>query len=54
MMEFMRELQWWCYNRHLVSVDYMEDCGALLYDYAVENQPKPDETPLVYLAPHMK
>ncbi len=50
MMEFMRELQWQCYNKHQVSVKYLKDTGALLYRYGVETQPKPDETPLVYLA----
>ncbi|MHA6530491.1 GH36-type glycosyl hydrolase domain-containing protein [Paenibacillus sp. BAC0078] len=49
MMEFMRELQWQCYNKHQVSVQYHDD-EALVYRYGVENQPKPDETPLVYLA----
>lgn len=49
MMEFMRELQWQCYNKHQVSVSYHES-GALVYKYGVENQPKPDETPLVYFA----
>lgn len=47
MMEFMRELQWQCYNKHQVSVWYNET-GSLIYKYGVENQPKPDETPLVY------
>lgn len=49
MMEFMRELQWQCYNKHQVSVQYHEG-EALVYRYGVENQPKPEETPLVYLA----
>lgn len=49
MMEFMRELQWQCYNKHQVSVQYHET-GALIYKYGVENQPKPEETPLVYFA----
>ncbi|MFD2414604.1 GH36-type glycosyl hydrolase domain-containing protein [Paenibacillus rhizoplanae] len=48
MMEFMRELQWQCYNKHQVSVQY-HDKEALIYKYGVENQPKPDETPLVYM-----
>lgn len=46
MMEFMRELQWQCYNKHQLSVYRKED--VLVYRYGVENQPKPDETPLVY------
>lgn len=48
MMEFMRELQWQCYNKHQVSVRYHSEAGILLYKYGVENQPKPEETPLVY------
>lgn len=54
MMEFMRELQWQCYNKHQVSVGYMENEGALLYRYGVETQPKPDETPLVYFTADRK
>ncbi len=48
MMEFMRELQWQCYNKHQLSAYAMDD--ILVYKYGVETQPKPDETPLVYFA----
>lgn len=48
MMEFMRELQWQCYNKHQLTCYNLED--ILVYKYGVENQPKPDETPLVYFA----
>ncbi len=48
MMEFMRELQWQCYNKHQLSVYTLDD--ILVYKYGVENQPKPDETPLIYFA----
>ena len=48
MMEFMRELQWQCYNKHQLTVYTLDD--VLVYKYGVENQPKPDETPLVYFA----
>ena len=48
MMEFMRELQWQCYNKHQLSCYNMGD--VLVYKYGVENQPKPNETPLVYFA----
>ena len=47
MMEFMRELQWQCYNKHQLSA-YALEKDILVYKYGVENQPKPDETPLVY------
>ena len=46
MMEFMRELQWQCYNKHQLSCYNLDD--VLVYKYGVETQPKPDETPLVY------
>ncbi len=48
MMEFMRELQWQCYNKHQLTCKNEGD--ILVYTYGVENQPKPDETPLVYFA----
>lgn len=48
MMEFMRELQWQCYNKHQLSAYALDD--ILVYKYGVEDQPKPDETPLVYFA----
>ena len=50
MMEFMRELQWVCYNKHQLSVDYMDNDDVMIYKYGVEMQPRPDETPLIYLA----
>ena len=49
MMEYMREIQWQCYNKHQLSV-YTLDNDILVYKYGVENQPKPDETPLIYFA----
>ena len=48
MMEFMRELQWQCYNKHQLAAYNMGD--ILVYKYGVEMQPKPDETPLIYFA----
>lgn len=50
MMEFMRELSWVSYNKHQVKVTYDKAADAIVYDYAVEMQPKPKETPVVYLA----
>ncbi len=49
MMEFMRELQWQCYNKHQLTCRNL-DHSILMYVYGVENQPKPEETPLVYFA----
>ncbi|MBQ7097845.1 MAG: hypothetical protein IJN96_07165 [Clostridia bacterium] len=48
MMEFMRELQWQCYNKHQLECYNMDD--ILVYEYGVEDQPKPDATPLIYFA----
>jgi cellobiose phosphorylase len=48
MMEFMRELQWQCYNKHQLSVYNRED--ILIYHYGVEEQPQPSQTPLVFFA----
>ncbi len=50
MMEFLREVSWVCYMKHQMSVDYLKNEDALIFKYGVETQPKPDETPLVYLA----
>ena len=50
MMEFMRELQWQCYNKHQLTISYLDDCETMVYKYGVENQPRPEETPLVYFA----
>lgn len=50
LMEFLREIQWQCYNKHQVSVEFDDRLQTLIYHYDVENQPKPDETPLVYFA----
>ena len=48
MMEFQRELQWQCYNKHQLSAYNMDD--ILVYKYGVEMQPRPEQTPLVYFA----
>ncbi len=50
MMEFLREVSWVCYMKHQMSVYFLEKEKALIFKYGVETQPKPNETPLVYLA----
>lgn len=52
MMEYMREVQWQCYNKDQLTVYHLDD--VLIYRYGVESQPKPDETPLVYFAVDQK
>ena len=53
MMEFMREMQWQCYNKHQLEVSYMKQEETLVYRYGVESQPRPEETPLIYFAADM-
>ena len=48
MMEYMREIQWQCYMKHQMQVYTLDD--LLVFRYGVENQPKPDETPLIFFA----
>lgn len=48
MMEFLREIQWQCYNKHQLACYPLGE--VLVYRYGVENQPRPDETPLVFFA----
>lgn len=50
MMEYLREVQWQCYNKHQLSVDYDAVNDALIYTYGVDSQPRPQDTPLVYFA----
>ncbi len=50
MMEFLREVSWVCYMKHQMTVYYQNDFNSLVFKYGVENQPKPEETPLVYMA----
>ncbi len=51
MMEFLREVQWQCYNKHQLACYPLGD--ILVYRYGVENQPRPEETPLVFFAADM-
>jgi cellobiose phosphorylase len=48
MMEFLREMSWYCYNKHQLSVSYDEASSSLIYDYDVEMQPRPEDTPRIY------
>ena len=48
MMEFLREIQWQCYNKHQLACYPLGD--ILIYRYGVEDQPRPSETPLVFFA----
>lgn len=50
MMEFLREISWVCYMKHQMSAWFEPEISSVIFKYGVETQPKPDETPLVYLA----
>lgn len=50
MMEYLREVQWQCYNKHQLRVDFNKKADALVYTYGVDSQPRPQDTPLVYFA----
>lgn len=50
MMEFLREVSWVCYMKHQMTVYYNSQQESVVFKYGVENQPKPDETPLVFLS----
>ncbi len=50
MMEYLREVSWVCYMKHQMNIDFKKGTEALIFKYGVETQPKPEETPLVYLA----
>ncbi|NBC81798.1 MAG: hypothetical protein GVY19_00300 [Bacteroidetes bacterium] len=50
MMEFLREISWVCYMKHQMSAWFEQDPAAIIFKYGVETQPRPDETPLIYLA----
>ncbi|MFP4059142.1 MAG: GH36-type glycosyl hydrolase domain-containing protein [Bacteroidota bacterium] len=50
MMEYLREVSWVCYMKHQMSIYFNDNVNALIFKYGVETQPKPEETPLVYLA----
>jgi len=50
MMEYLREVSWCCYMKHQMSVWHNPNADSIVFKYGVETQPKPAETPLVYLA----
>lgn len=50
MMEYLREQSWYCYNKHQLSVDFDEEAQSVVYNYDVEMQPRPKDTPRIYFA----
>lgn len=50
MMEYLREQSWYCYNKHQLSVDFDETAQSIVYNYDVEMQPRPKDTPRIFFA----
>lgn len=47
-MEFLREAQWECYTRNSQNISYKKDLDCLVYNYFIDCQNKPEETPDVF------
>ena len=47
-MEYLREAQWECYTKNSQNIVYKKDLDCLIYNYFVDAQNKPDETPDVF------
>lgn len=48
-MEYLREVQWQCYTKQSNNIFYNKDSDALVYDYFIDDQARPDETPYVFM-----
>lgn len=48
-MEYIREAQWQCYTKQSNDIYYNKKEDALVYNYFIDCQPRPDETPDVFL-----
>lgn len=53
-MEYLREAQFQCYTKQSNNIFYNKECDALIYDYFIDAQPRPDETPFVFLTSTIK
>ena len=47
-MEYLREVQWEYYTRNSNNITYNKSVDALVYDYFIDAQARPDETPYVF------
>jgi cellobiose phosphorylase len=50
--EWLREVQYDCYNKHQVRTWYDDDLDALLYLYHADHLPREADAPLVFFAAH--
>ena len=44
-MEYIREIQWQCYTKQSNNIFYHSSSDALVYDYFIDMQARPEETP---------
>ena len=54
LMEYLREVQWQCYCKASNNILYDEKTDSLSYEYFVDAQARPDETPKVFFAGNMR
>ena len=54
LMEYLREVQWQCYCKASNNILYDEKTDNLSYEYFVDAQARPDETPKVFFAANMR
>ncbi len=47
-MEYLREVQWEYYTRNSNNITYNKEVDALIYDYFIDAQARPEETPYVF------
>ena len=48
-MEYLRETQWQCYTKQSNDIYYNKREDALIYNYFIDFQPRPEETPDVFM-----
>ncbi len=53
-MEYLREVQWQCYTKQSNNIFYNKEADALVYDYFIDAQARPEETPYVFLTSTLK
>ena len=53
-MEYLREMQWQCYTKQSNNIFYNKETDALVYDYFIDAQARPLETPYVFLTSTLK
>lgn len=53
LMEYLREVQWQCYCKASNNILYDKSTDSLSYEYFIDAQARPDETPKVYFAANL-